>query len=211
MKILIAVPSMDSVPAIFAQSLAMLQKIGDCVISFQIGSLIYNARNDLAKRAIELDADYILWLDSDMFFEPDTLMRLMQDLEEYNLDIISGIYYRRVEPYSPVLFKTLEIDENNRCTKHEGFLDFPQNEVFEVDGIGFGCCLMKAQILFDVMAKFQDWFSPIGAVGEDLSFCYRAKQCGYKICVDPRIPLGHCGHTLITKAFYEAYNKQKGD
>lgn len=212
MKIFIAVPSMDSVPAIFAQSLSMLQKPEgcECAISFQIGSLIYNSRNALAKKAIELDADYIFWLDSDMLFEPDTLIRLFNEMQEKDLNILSGVYFRRVEPYTPVLFKKLRIDEKNRC-EHEAFNDYPKDELFEAEGIGFGCVLMKTQVLFDVLAKYQDFFSPINLVGEDLSFCYRARECGYKIHVDPNIPLGHCGHTIITKAFYEAFNKQKGD
>ena len=49
MKTLIAVPCMDSVPSQFAQSLAMLQKVDECAIAFQIGSLIYTSRNELAK------------------------------------------------------------------------------------------------------------------------------------------------------------------
>ena len=40
MKTLIAIPSMDQVPAQFAQCLATLNKVGECAVSFQIGSLI---------------------------------------------------------------------------------------------------------------------------------------------------------------------------
>ena len=53
-KILICVPSGDMVAAGFAQSLAMLQKGGnETAIMFQVGSLIYDARNKLAKEAIK--------------------------------------------------------------------------------------------------------------------------------------------------------------
>ena len=40
MKIFIAVPSMDTVPALFCQSLALLQRAGDTVIGFEVGSLM---------------------------------------------------------------------------------------------------------------------------------------------------------------------------
>ena len=59
MNILIAVPSMDTVPAVFAQALSMLHKVGNCAIAFQVGSLIYTSRNALATRAIEMGADEI--------------------------------------------------------------------------------------------------------------------------------------------------------
>lgn len=206
MKTFIAVPSMDSVPAIFAQSLSMLEKVGDCVIGFQVGSLVYNSRNQLARRAIEMGSDYILWLDSDMMFEPDTLKRMTNIMGEKDLDILSGIYFRRCEPYTPVLCDKLSISEGG-CDHHN--LEEVPEGLFEVEGIGFGCVLMKTDVVFDVLARFHDAFSPIHAVGEDLSFCWRARECGYKIFADSSIQLGHCGHTIITKQFFEAYKTAK--
>lgn len=207
MNILIAVPSMDSVPAVFAQSLSMLKKVGDCAVAFQIGSLVYDSRNNLAKHALSMKADYILWLDSDMMFEPDTLERMMATMQEKKLDILSGIYYRRRHPFSPVLLKKLSIDENN-FAEYENYNEYPEDDIFEIEGMGFGCVLMSSDVLFDVAAKYKDWFSPLGRVGEDLSFCWRARQCGYKIFADPSIQLGHCGSQIITKGFYEAFLKQ---
>ena len=79
-KILICVPCMDNVASGFAQSLAMLQKGGnETAIMFQVGSLIYEARNKLAKQAIEMGADYTMWFDSDMVFQPDTMIRLLMN------------------------------------------------------------------------------------------------------------------------------------
>ena len=113
MRTLIAVPCMDQVPAPFAQSLAMLQKTGECMLSMQIGSLIYTSRNNLAQMAIQMDVDYVFWLDSDMVFEPDTLIRMMDTLQKNDYDILTGLYFRRVPPYTPVLFDKLDIHRNN--------------------------------------------------------------------------------------------------
>ena len=205
MKIFIAIPSMDQVPAQFAQSLATLNKVdGECLVSFQIGSLIYHSRDALARKAIECEADYILWLDSDMVFPPDTLAKLLEDRESG--DIITGLYFRRVHPFSPVLFDKLEI-ENGKCdwTVFEKIPD----DLFEVGGCGFGCVLMKTDIIFEISARFSELFSPIGRIGEDISFCWRARQCGYKIVCDPKISLGHVGHHVVTRDFYETYTKRK--
>ena len=59
-KILIAIPSMDTVPVQFALSLATMKRVGRPVISFKVGSLVYTARNDLAKMALEQEADFVL-------------------------------------------------------------------------------------------------------------------------------------------------------
>ena len=207
MRILIAVPCMDSVPSQFAQSLATLNKVEECVVAFQMGSLIYNSRNYLATAAVKMEADYVLWLDSDMVFSSDVLQRLWQDRDKG--DIITGVYYRRVEPYKPVLFSKLEI-ENDQC-QWDGYDDFPQDKLFEVAGCGFGCVLTPTSVFVDVINKFGNMFSPLAGVGEDLSFCWRARQCGYKIVADPTIQLGHVGHYVIDKGFYDVYAKAKGE
>ena len=198
---------MDSVPAVFAQSLSMLEKVGDCAVAFQVGSLIYNSRNELARQALKMGADYVMWFDSDMQFQPDTLKRMLSIMEANDLDILSGVYYRRVPPYTPVLFEKLEMDSNQHC-EHLNMAKVPDG-LFEVEAIGFGCVLMTTSVLLDVIAKFRDAFSPIGRVGEDLSFCIRARECGYKIYADSSIQLGHCSHSIVTKEFFEAYSTSK--
>lgn len=197
-KILICVPSMDYVAAGFAQSLAMLQKGGnETAIMFQVGSLVYEARNKLAKKAIELETDYTMWLDSDMVFEPDTMIRLL----EHNKPFISGAYFRRSPPYSLVAFE--EVDAEKRKWKD---LALP-SEVTKCGGVGFGCVLVKTEVLFNVAAKYGNWFEPMNNFGEDLSFCYRARKCGYDLYIDPSITCGHIGHITINESFYKAYNK----
>jgi len=204
-KTMIAVPAMDQVPTYFAQSLATLSKVGECVCAFEIGSLVYTSRNNLARKAIEMGADYVLWLDSDMVFNPDLLERLMTHMDKY--DIVSGLYFRRVQPFTPVVFDTMTMNEEG-C-KWTNFETVPESELFEVGGVGFGCVLMKTEVFIDVFVKFGDFFTPINGVGEDLSFCWRARECGYKIMCDPSFFLGHVGNQIIGRSFYEAYEASK--
>lgn len=207
MNTLIAIPSMDEVPAAFAQALAMLEKVGNTAVAFQIGSLVYTSRNKLAQMSIEMDADFVLWLDSDMVFEPDLLVRMMRTMEERNIDILCGPYYKRVAPYKPVLYDTLRI-EGNGCQYH-GMDEVPSEGLFKVDACGFGCVLMRSEVIISVLGKHAQTFNPINAVGEDLSFCWRARDCGYEIWCDPSIKLGHIGRTVITRDFFNAYRGAK--
>ena len=204
MKILIAVPCMDQVPSQFAQSIATLNKVGDCVIAFQMGSLVYDARNSLALNAIKAEADYVMWFDSDMVFPPNTLEKLIEDTDKG--DIITGVYYRRVVPYHPVLMEKLEISED-KC-EWSDYIDYPQ-DIFEVAGCGFGCVLVPTKVLLEVFTEFGNMFAPINGVGEDLSFCWRARQLGYKIVCDPSVQCGHVGHYVVDRNFYNAYKGAK--
>lgn len=205
-KIMIAVPCMDMVPAQFASSLAMLQKGANITaVAFQIGSLVWTARDALASQAIKSEADYVLWLDSDMVFDPDTLLRLLEHAAPDT--IVTGMYFRRVQPYSPVLYDKLEIDDEGKIETEE-LKDIPEG-LKEVAGCGFGACLVPVEALMDSLTIFHQMFDPITGLGEDLSFCWRARKCGYKIVVDPSIPLGHVGYQVITRPFYEAFRRQK--
>lgn len=206
MKTLIAVPAMDQVPARFCASLAMLKRTGDSVVGFEISSLIYTARNNLSARAIQLGADYVLWLDSDMVFAPDILERLFADYSAGKGDIISGLYFRRVAPFKPVLFSTVESTAEGPFTAEPESIP---DDVFEIQGCGFGCVLMPTGVLMDVIGKYGNPFDPINGMGEDLSFCWRARQCGYRIVCDPAVSLGHVANMVVDRSFFDSYNSHK--
>ena len=207
-KIFIAIPCMDQVPVQFCQSLATLEKAGPTAVGFQVGSLVYSSRNNLAIQAIQQEADYVLWLDSDMVFPSGTLRYLLQEVEKHEDDVmISGIYFRRVAPFSPVAYDKLSIDPNKGATWTE-LLTIPDGQ-FEVEGIGFGCILMPTQVFIDVQSHFGTMFDPILGTGEDLSFCWRARQLGWKIIADPKIELGHVGHHVISRQYWEDFSAFK--
>lgn len=207
-KILIAVPCTDTVSARFAQSLATLRKVDQCAVSFLMGSLIYDSRNRLAGYAVEMEADFILWLDSDMVFAPDTLERMIKTLDEHpEIDILSGLYFRRAYPFTPVLFSKL--DGGGKDVTFEDYTDIPEG-LFEVAGCGFGCVLMRTECLFDMLDEDGRgrWFTPLEGAGEDCAFCIRARRAGFSIYCDPSIELGHMAYAPVTKAFYTAKIKE---
>lgn len=209
-KILIAVPCMDMLPAQFAHSLATLTSYGveDTQISvwFNLGSLIYTSRNEIAKRAIDTEADLVMWFDSDMVFNPDTLTRMLKYIDAGH-DMVTGVYYRRTVPFTPVLFESMDIDNEKQEATYNEFTEI-LDEPFEVAACGFGCVLMRTEVFVSVFAKFGNMFSPIGNIGEDIAFCWRARQCGYKILADPTIKLGHVGFNIVTENFFNTYQTQ---
>lgn len=209
MKTLIAIPCMDQVPALFAQSLACLKKVGDCQIAFQMGSLIYTSRNELAKYAIKNEFDYVLWLDSDMVFDDDLLERMMQTLQENDLDMLTGLYFRRTMPYTPVLFNELALKTVG--WRFSDFEELPEHGLFEVGGCGFGCVLMSTEVLISVQGKHRQMFHPLNNGGEDISFCWRARNCGYKIMCDPELVCGHVGYAVVNDVFWRNYREGAND
>ncbi len=197
MKTLIAIPCMDEIDVGFVQSLMDLQTVGETKTYFLSGSLIYEARERLAAMAVNNGFDHILWLDSDQMFKPT----LMIDFVSSEKDMVTGVIPMRRPPYIPCVYK-IKDDELKQVTELG-------DRLFEVDGCGFGAVFMKTEILKKCFDKYKTCFQPIYGYGEDLSFCLRVKELGYKIYADPRIDIGHIAKTVITKNMFRGTNVSK--
>ena len=205
MKTVICIPCMDKIDTVFVESLVGLKHVGEVEHEFIACSLVDKARNDLAKRAVESGADYVLWLDSDMVFAPGLLEQLMADMD--GRDIVCGLFHMRKPPFKPCLFKKLRQGMNVLTNEAEDYDDHPTETIFEVEGCGFGCVLMRAKVLKDIRGKYGEPFSRLPGYGEDVGFCIRARGCGYKIHCDPRIEVGHRADTIVTSQTFDAFRK----
>lgn len=213
MRTLIAVPCMDMIHACFTSSLVnmLLQnKEYDLTVEFGVSSLIYDTRNQLIARAIDGEYDRILWLDSDMVFEPEILRVLFEDLD-HGFDIVSGLYFGRVAPSKPIVFSQCDIEqlEDGRLNPlSEAYWDYPDNSLFEAAAFGFGCVAMNVSALKNVVDTYGKLlFMPVGGFGEDMSFCMRARSAGVKLWCDSRVKLGHSGHKVYTEEDYRKAGK----
>lgn len=205
MKILIAIPCMDMVHTTFLKSVLGMDRVGECRFSITCSSLIYDARNNLAKQAVSEGFDRILWLDSDMDFQPDLMRKLSADLDE-GREFVSGLYFKRRAPIQPVVYKEVgyyhskELDEVTPIAIPYG--DYPKDDIFKVAGAGFGGAMMTVDLIKRVGDKFGLPFSPIMGFGEDLSFCVRCSELGVELFCDSRVKMGHVGLGTITEETY---------
>ena len=193
MKLLIAIPCMDFVPADFMQSLVGLTRrlTAEDVcydVAIEAGTLIYMARDKLASKAIKDKFTHVLWLDSDMVFGDG----IVEDLQFCGKEFVTGIAHSRRKPFSSCLFKSLDLNTLERWK----FEDYPK-EAFRVAGCGMACVLMKTEILERVFLQCNTCFMPLLSYGEDLSFCKRAVSVGYEIWAEPCVRIGHMAHIPI--------------
>lgn len=206
MKTMIAIPCMDTVQTEFVRSLVGMRYVGDVQFSFTECSLVYHARTGLCKIAMQAEADYVLWLDSDVVFQPDLMERLMEDIQ--GRDMVTAVYHNRRPPFRPVIWKTITTGLLPENMVVEQYDDYPQDGLFEIEACGFGAVLMKTGVIRDVAETFHQTFSPLPGLGEDLSFCVRARNCGYKIWCDPKLQIGHKGSMIINQDTFRAYRDQ---
>ena len=203
MRTMIAIPCMDMLHTEFCRSLLAMERLGEVEIVFCTSSLIYDARNKLAELAIEGGFDRILWLDSDMSFEPDLLRRLGEHLD-MGKDIVCGLYFGRKLPIRPMIYKALYVSHDNgrAAANAVNFDDYPRNDIFSVAGCGFAAVLMTVSALRRVQKACSLPFFPASGFGEDLVFCLRATELGLKIWCDSSVKVGHIGSAVFDEDLY---------
>ena len=203
-KIMIAVPCMDTVPVTFVEAMMRLKRPEGTALCFQKNSLVYDGRNLLSLKAINEGYDYVFWLDSDMVPPADTIQMLLDDMMEYQVDMVTGLYLKRSFPPVPVLYDdvhepTIEEGGNvSRCIRE--YMDYPRDRIFPVKGCGFGCVMTSVPLLKRVWDKYWPAFNPYPWAGEDVSFCHRVNQLGHTILCDSRVKCGHIGHFIYTES-----------
>lgn len=209
-KVMICLPSAREPKAGTLFDLARLVNVtksnSDIEITFATGSssLIHDLRRDLVKDAIEAKADWLFFLDDDMRFPPDALLRLLK----HRRDIVGCNYVTRSIPPRPTA-KLISEDAMQ-------FSPVPTLEtdtgVAEVDALGFGCILINVRVF---KAMPQPWFSmpwvpQLGYhVGEDVFFCVGAARNGFTVCVDHDLSkeIKHIGNFEFTWDHFAAVHE----
>ena len=201
---LIATPAHEMVHAEYTRALMDLEKPAGTGYAMITNTLIYTSRNLIAQEAVKAGFDRVLWIDSDMVFPDDTLIRLAADLDE-GLDLVSALCFTRREPSVPCIQSKLtwEVKPDGWVnTTADIFYDYPVDELFEIEGCGFGCVMTSCDLLKRMIEKYGAPFYPLMGMGEDTTFCFRAKQEGVKMYCDSRVKIGHVGSKVFDENNY---------
>ena len=208
-SLFIALPAYDfKVSLKLAVSLAKFSRASaEHGIDIQIGSIcgcsvVSRARNLLAKDMLESKCDYLLFIDSDINFEPDDIFRLMAWGTDPKKGIVAAVPRTRNE--SKVYIATLDYDANGDLTMNgmglvrakrvaTAFM-LVRREVFETlerEHPEWAYYDSKTDRTLSCMFDFQ--LAEEGYIGEDFLFCDRVRSHGFEVWIDPSITLGHMG------------------
>lgn len=177
-KVLVGVPCGDDVKAGFAQDLALMLSYTTYVrpdvevgLAFLKGTYLPRARAGIVQYAQDRTSTHLLWLDADMRFPKDTLLRLLA----HDKPIVAANYAMRNHPIIP----TAITDDRMPLFESEGLK--------EVKACGMGVMLTSMDV-YQSIGK--PWFA-VGYnrglddySGEDTFFCERARKCGFPVLID---------------------------
>ena len=196
-KILIAIPTARNIEADTFKSIYDLHIPDGFEVNFQYfyGYNIDQVRNLIASWVVN-GYDYLFSVDSDIAFPPNTLAQLLA----HNVDMVSGLYIQR-KPGQHIL----EVYEHN---SYGGVSNIPYEKIagrglVEIASCGFGCVLVKAEVMRAIPYPHFKYHSAIDhahTISEDVDFCRKALNAGFKIWADTKILCRHIGSTefLVT-------------
>jgi GT2 family glycosyltransferase len=205
LKVSVGLPSTGLVNIDMAVSLAALVSHTQHIM-FQMhtptGCYIHQNRELIALEALKWGADYLFFIDSDMIFPPDGLVKLL----EHNLPIVGAKYnYRTVPLRSVIKLNPKDYPEGIVDVKKDFNDPSQQNLIATIKNPGkpFLCRAVGTGFMLIDMKVFktlkQPWFffrpmsDPEGMIGEDVWFCDRARESDFGVYCDPTIEVHHIG------------------
>ena len=167
------------------------------------------ARNSLTRQFLDdTDAQWLLWIDADMGWDHDGLELLIECADPVTAPIVGGLCFGAFhDMLFPTIYKLTEVD-GDLTTMRLG--DYPPDTFMPVDATGAAFLLIHR----DALTKIRDrafnktfpWFQETEMsgqpVGEDLTFCLRARICEIPIHVNTAVKVGHHKSQLLTEDLF---------
>lgn len=178
-------------------------------------SAIDQARNRIIYDALQEGYEDFLWIDSDIDFKYEDVLKI----KSRNVDLIGAAYSFKGYPQL-----TIQLFEDQEVT-----FDCDTGGIVEVQAVATGFMYTTAH-LYNVMQKKLElelcntsfdapqipfyhpnvwsYSNQHYYLGEDFSFCFRARQAGFKVFLDTSIKLGHIGsytykwEDVVNPAYY---------
>lgn len=173
----------------FTKAMVDVVKPNGTKIVWAYGSLQSTACNNIVDN---FEGDWLWIMGDDHVFRPDMLLRLL----DHDVDIVVPLCVQKHPPFLPVVHESLEPSGRFNMidlTKHK------EEKLVEVYAAGSAGMLIKRHVL-EAMEKPIFEFGRIGQenVGEDLLFCHKAQEAGFKVHCDLSLKLGHLRPITLT-------------
>lgn len=194
-NIVVGVPSLGMVPIEFVVAFARLQMPinGSCQAVWAKGMEVGVARNYIAEQAITMNSDpkFLFFLGDDMIPPWNGLISLHEEMELGKWDVLSGLYYMKSEPPTPIVWR------NDRIGKMIPGIHFKVGEVVWCDVTGLDFTLIRMDVFKKIKPPYFKTGPTLNAAGaiiyhtEDVWFLDKCKEAGLRVGVHTGIRVAH--------------------
>lgn len=182
------------------------------VLNHWSGVNVSDARNFLTNKFLDEvpTAEWLLWVDADMQFEPDDLHNLVESADPVERPIMGALCFG--EDADRGLFPTLYAFQMTPEgeTQSIRLSDYPDDTLFEVAATGTAFLLIHRSVLEAMRERkfsatypfFQELEMNGRPVGEDIGFCARARSLGFPVFVNTGVQIGHHKPHVLDAAMF---------
>ncbi len=177
--------------SMFASSLAEMDLPEGWETKFRFGWDLADGQNALIQEALERGKEWVWLMGDDHVWSPGLLRKLLA----HDLDLVIPLCLMRNPPYRPVNWLATDDPDQVRRLNLD---DYPDGGLVEIAASGAAGLLIRANV-FDKIPE--PWFETgtgiTNRVGEDVNFCKKAREAGFRIYCDLDSVLGHCSTTVV--------------
>lgn len=141
------------------------------------------ASNMITDQILELKPDYVFWTEMDMILPSYTVTRLLKHIQQYDLKVLSGVYFLRGSG-EPCLYRQCISNKEHKYA-HTRMATFPKNSIFPVGVPGVGCVMFKREV-FEGLKK-PIWDDQEGECGQDMYFYTNLREKGIQVYADSSV------------------------
>lgn len=139
------------------------------------------------------DWEYIFTVEHDNLCPPDTVVKLIEDLEQHpELDAVGGLYFTKFEGGVAQIWG----DPSDPITNFRPQLPDPNGGLIECCGTGMGCTMFRLKMFKDERL-IKPWFRTLngkngqGVGTQDLTMWADARKWGHRCAIDCSVKVGH--------------------
>lgn len=181
---------------------------------------VSEARNSVTKRFLERnDADWLLWIDSDMQWSPPAVDVLLDAADPNERPVVGGLCFgMSMGELFPTIYQFAQIDGQLTTMR---IREYERDALVQCAATGAAFLLIHRKVLQQMADKnfneafpfFQETQNGDKPVGEDLTFCLRVAALGYPLFVHTGVRVGHHKSNLLTEDMFLAQQppKEAGD
>ena len=207
-SVMIAMPCYDSVKmGTMISVVKLVQQLAKSGIAVGINTmkspLIHQARNYLTSVFLTTEYTHLLFIDSDVEFEPEAVLRMMVARK----DVVC----------TPYRVKSMDIEHKHYTVQIKKESPLEAGDLIEVTAGPTGIMLIKKEVFKKIIEKFPELkiknsvfptpgpdheyyynffnfkFEDGYSVGEDVSFCHLVGKAGFKLYANTASPTKHHG------------------